>query len=106
MSCQQREKDKSNFEQSHGGLTNHGDRVTGIGRDLLPTELRVLEGASPHAPLARLAAAVGAGAEKGDGQRLDQVAAAGAHARPQREAFDLGAGHLGQYQGRVGGADP
>lgn len=85
----------------------HGDLVTRVGGDHLAAQLRSLQRARPDAPLARGGAvAVGAGVGEGHGQRLDQVAAAGAHARPEREAVHLRAGRLGEHNGRVGLADP
>lgn len=87
--------------------TVHGDRVARVGGDHLATQLRALQRARPDAPLARGGAvAVGARVGEGHGQRLDQVAAAGAHARPQREAVHLRAGHRREHDGRVGLADP
>lgn len=85
----------------------HRDRVTRVSGDHLSAQLRALQRAGPDAPLARGGAvAVGAGVGEGHGQRLDQVAAAGAHARPEGEAVHLRAGHLGEHDGRVGLADP
>lgn len=85
----------------------HGDRVARVGGDHLAAQLRALQCARPDAPLARGGAvAVGAGVGEGHGQRLDQVAAAGAHARPEREAVHLRAGHRREHDGRVGLADP
>lgn len=85
----------------------HGDLVARINRDHLAAQLRILQRASPDAPLARGGAvAVGPRVGDGHGQRLDQVAAAGAHTRPEREAVDLRAGHLREDNGRVGLADP
>lgn len=85
----------------------HGDRVARAGGDHLAAQLRALQRARPDAPLARGGAvAVGAGVGEGHGQRLDQVAAAGAHAGPEREAVRLRAGRLGEHDGRVGLADP
>lgn len=85
----------------------HSDLVARISRDHLATQLRILQRTRPDAPLARGGAvAVGPRVGEGHGQRLDQIAAAGAHARPQREAVHLRAGHLGEDNGRVGLADP
>lgn len=85
----------------------HGDRVARVGGDHLAAQLRVLQRARPDAPLARGGAvAVGARVGEGHGKRLDQVAAAGAHARPEREPVHLRAGHRRQHDGRVGLADP
>lgn len=85
----------------------HGDLVARAGGDHLAAQLRALQRARPDAPLARGGAvAVGAGIREGHGQRLDQVAAAGAHAGPQREAVHLRAGRLGEHNRRVGLADP